>query len=59
MFWVVVALFYFVLAAVAPSILGLFVNRARPDFRSLSLSLRVVFVATGVAVFFLGSTSAQ
>ena len=42
MFWVVVALFYFVLAAVAPSILGLFVNRARPDFRSLSLSLRVI-----------------
>ena len=32
MFWVVVALLYFVLAAVAPSILGLFVNRARPDF---------------------------
>ena len=29
MFWVVVALLYFVLAAVAPSILGLFVNRAR------------------------------
>ena len=41
MFWVVVALFYFVLAVVAPSILGLFVNRARPDFRTLSLSLRV------------------
>jgi hypothetical protein len=39
MFWVVVALFYFVLAAVAPSILGLFVNRARPDFDSLSLPL--------------------
>jgi len=31
MFWVVVALLYFVLSAVAPSILGLFVNRARPD----------------------------
>ena len=43
MFWVVVALLYFVLAAVAPSILGLFVNRARPDFGTLSLSLRIVF----------------
>jgi len=29
MFWVVVALLYFVLAVVAPSILGLFVNE--PD----------------------------
>ena len=45
MFWVGVALFFFVLATVAPSILRLFVNRARSDFRSLSLSLRVVFVA--------------
>ena len=44
MFWVVVALLYFVLAAVAPSILGLFVNRARSDFGTLSFSLRVVFV---------------
>ena len=32
------------LAAVAPSILGLFVNRNRPDFGTLSLSLRAVFV---------------
>ena len=55
MFWVVVALFYFVLAAVAPRILGLFVNRARPDFRSLSLSLRVVFVA--IALICLAATS--
>jgi predicted RND superfamily exporter protein len=53
MFWVVVALLYFVLAVVAPSILGLFVNRARPDFRTLSLSLRVVFVVLlGVGVAF-------
>ena len=55
MFWVVVALFCFVLAAVAPSILGLFVKRARPDFRSLSLSLRVVFVA--IALICLAATS--
>src|SRR5438067_9791664 len=55
MFWVVVALLYFVLAAVAPSILGLFVNRARLDFRSLSLSLRVVFVA--IALICLAATS--
>src|SRR6516165_10518289 len=55
MFWVVVALFYFVLAAVAPRILGLFVNRARPDFRSLSLSLGVVFVA--IALICLAATS--
>ena len=55
MFWVVVALFYFVLVAVAPSILGLFVNRARPIFRSLSLSLRVVFVA--IALICLAATS--
>ncbi len=48
MFWVVVAVLYFVLAAVAPSILGLFVNRARPDFGALSLSLRIVFVAVGL-----------
>ena len=44
MFWVVVAILYFLLAAVAPAILGLFVNRARPDFRALTLSLRIVFV---------------
>jgi len=55
MFWVVVALLYFVLAAVAPSILGLFVNRARPDFRALSLSLRIVFVV--VALICLAATS--
>src|SRR5215469_3456733 len=55
MFWVVVALFFFVLAAVAPSILRLFVNRARPDFLSLSLSLRVVFVA--IALICLAATS--
>ena len=55
MFWVVVALSYFVLAAVAPSILGLFVNRARPDFRTLSLSLRIVFVA--IALICLAATS--
>ena len=55
MFWVVVALLYFVLAVVAPSILGLFVNRARPDFRTLSLSLRVVFVA--IALICLAATS--
>jgi phosphotransferase system IIB component len=55
MFWVVVALLYFVLAAVAPSILGLFVNRARPDFRTLSLSLRAVFVI--IALICLAATS--
>src|ERR1700680_4867822 len=55
MFWVVVALLYFVLAAVAPSILGLFVNRARPDFGSLSLSLRIVFVV--IALICLAATS--
>ena len=55
MFWVVVALLYFVLAAVAPSILGLFVNRARPDFRALSLSLRAVFVI--IALICLAATS--
>ena len=44
MFWVAVAILYFVLAAVAPSILGLFVSRARSDFRTLALSLRIVFV---------------
>src|SRR5215469_11611810 len=55
MFWAVVALFCFVLAAVAPSILGLFINRARPDFRSLSLSLRMVFVA--IALICLAATS--
>jgi hypothetical protein len=55
MFWVVVAVLYFVLAAVAPSILGLFVNRARPDFRTLSLSLRIVFVI--IALICLAATS--
>ena len=55
MFWVVVALLYFVLAAVAPSILGLFVNRARPDFGTLSLSLRIVFVV--IALICLAATS--
>ncbi len=55
MFWVVVALLYFVLAAVAPSILGLFVNRARPDFGTLSFSLRIVFVA--IALICLAATS--
>jgi hypothetical protein len=55
MFWVVIALSYFVLAAVAPSILGLFVNRARPDFRTLSLPLRIVFVA--IALICLAATS--
>src|SRR5712671_1557702 len=55
MFWVVVALLYFVLAVVAPSILGLFVNRARPDFGTLSLSLRIVFVV--IALICLAATS--
>ena len=55
MFWVIVALLYFVLAAVAPSILGLFVNRARPDFGTLSLSLRIVFVV--IALICLAATS--
>src|SRR5260370_9210024 len=55
MFWVVVALLYFVLAAVAPSILGLFVNRARPDFPTLSLSLRAVFAV--IAMICLAATS--
>src|SRR5215472_6129519 len=55
MFWVVVALLYFVLAAVAPSVLGLFVSRTRPDFGTLSLSLRIVFVA--IAVICLAATS--
>jgi hypothetical protein len=55
MFWVVVALLYFVLAAVAPSILGLFVSRARPDFRTLSASLRIVFVV--IALICLAATS--
>src|SRR5246127_1447904 len=55
MFWVVVALLYFVLAAVAPSILGLFVNRARPDFGTLSASLRIVFVV--IALICLAATS--
>ncbi|HEU0156102.1 MAG TPA: SPFH domain-containing protein [Stellaceae bacterium] len=55
MFWVVVAVLYFVLAAVAPSVLGLFVNRTRPDFRTLSLSLRIAFVA--IALICLAATS--
>jgi len=55
MFWVVVAVLYLVLAAVAPSILGLFVNRARPDFGTLSLSLRIVFVV--IALICLAATS--
>jgi hypothetical protein len=55
MFWVIVAILYFVLAAVAPSILGLFVNRARPDFGALSLSLRAVFVV--IALVCLAATS--
>ena len=55
MFWVVVALFFFVLAAVAPRILGLFINQGRSDFRSLFLSLRVVFVA--IALICLAATS--
>lgn len=55
MFWVIVAVLYVVLAVVAPSILGLFVNRARPDFGTLSLSLRIVFVA--IALTCLAATS--
>jgi hypothetical protein len=55
MFWVVVAILYFILAAVAPAILGLFVNRARPDFRALSLALRIVFVV--IALICLAATS--
>src|SRR6516164_6402547 len=55
MFWVVVAILYFILAAVAPAILGLFVNRARPDFRALTLSLRIVFVV--IALICLAATS--
>jgi hypothetical protein len=55
MFWVVVAILYFVLAAAAPAILGLFINRTRPDFRTLSFSLRLAFVA--IAVICLAATS--
>src|ERR1700747_3396408 len=55
MLWVFVAILYFMLTAVDPIILGLFVNRARPDFRALSLSLRVVFVA--IALICLAATS--
>jgi hypothetical protein len=55
MFWVVVAVLYLVLAAVAPSILGLFVNRARPDFGTLSFSLRIVFGV--IALICLAATS--
>ena len=55
MFWVVVAILYFILAAVAPAILGLFVNRARPDFRALTFSLRIVFVV--IALICLAATS--
>jgi hypothetical protein len=46
---------YFILAAVAPAILGLFVNRARPDFRALTFSLRIVFVV--IALICLAATS--
>jgi regulator of protease activity HflC (stomatin/prohibitin superfamily) len=55
MFWVVVAILYFVLAAVAPGILGLFVSRTRPDFGTLALSLRILFVA--IALTCLAATS--
>src|SRR5256714_788940 len=55
MLWVVVALLYFVLAAVAPSLLSLFISRTRPDFRTLSLSLRIVFVV--IALTCLAATS--
>ena len=55
MFWVAVAILYFVLAAVAPSILGLFVSRTRPDFGTLSISLRILFAA--IALICLASTS--
>ena len=48
MFWVVVAVLYFILAVVAPAILGLFVNRARPDFAALAWSLRALFVVIGL-----------
>ncbi len=55
MFWVAVALLYFVLAAVAPGILGLFVSRTRADFGTLALSLRILFVA--IALTCLAATS--
>src|ERR1700730_14645260 len=55
MFWVVVAVLYFILAAVAPALLSLFVNRARPDFRTISLLFRVVFVV--IALICLLQTS--
>ena len=55
MFWVVVAVLYFILAAVAPAVLSLFVNRARPDFRTISLLFRVVFVV--IALICLLQTS--
>jgi phosphotransferase system IIB component len=55
MFWVVVAALYFVLAVVAPGILGLFVSRTRPDFGTLSLSLRALFVV--IAFICLAATS--
>ncbi len=55
MFWVVVAILYFVLAAVAPSIVGLFVSRARPDFQTISLLFRAVFVV--IALICLAYTS--
>jgi hypothetical protein len=48
MFWVVVAVLYLILAVVAPAILGLFVNRARPDFTTLAWSLRAIFVVIGL-----------
>src|SRR4029077_4660865 len=55
MFWVVVAILYFVLAAVAPSIVGLFVSRTRPDFRTISFLFRAVFVI--IALICLAYTS--
>jgi len=55
MFWVVVAILYFVLAVVTPSIVGLFINRTRPDFRTISLLFRIGFVV--VALICLVATS--
>ena len=55
MFWVVVAILDFVLAAVAPSIVGLFIDRARPDFRTISQLFRIGFVV--IALISLALTS--
>src|SRR5438874_962758 len=55
MFWVIVAILYFVLAAVAPSIVGLFIDRARPDFRTISQLFRIGFVV--IALISLALTS--